>query len=160
MQSSTNFIRYMRDDKKVLGPLYFGLRENENLTITFQYNLPSKPISVHAFLSLQKRRPFPGPPSTRLLPLWSLIASILCSTKMGFQFWEQIEVKRSHIRRRRMSNPHSVAIVMTTCEMWAGALSCKSRTLQKVSEYDQEIPQSQTADQPKAPLGRATGHLK
>ena len=29
----------------------------------------------------------------------TFIASILCTTKMGFQFWEQIEVKRSHIRR-------------------------------------------------------------
>ena len=31
--------------------------------------------------------------------------------------------------------------------------------LQKVSEYDQEIPQSHTADQPMAPRGRATKHL-
>ena len=29
----------------------------------------------------------------------------------------------------------------------------------KVSEYDQEIPQSHTADQPMAPRGRATEHL-
>ena len=29
---------------------------------------------------------------------------------------------------------------------------------QKVSEYDQEIPQTHTADQPTAPLGRATEH--
>ena len=29
---------------------------------------------------------------------------------------------------------------------------------EKVSEYDQEIPQSHTADQPTAPLGRATEH--
>ena len=28
--------------------------------------------------------------------------------------------------------------------------------MQKVSEYDQEIPQSQTKDQPTAPRGRAT----
>ena len=28
------------------------------------------------------------------------------------------------------------------------------------SEYDQEIPQSHNADQPKAPLGRATEHLQ
>ena len=31
---------------------------------------------------------------------------------------------------------------------------------QKVSEYDQELPQPQTADQPTAPWGRATGHLQ
>ena len=28
------------------------------------------------------------------------------------------------------------------------------------SEYDQEIPQSQTADQPMAPCGRATEYLQ
>ena len=64
---------HTRDDQKVLGPLYFDLPGNEHLTITFQNNLPSRqctyPISVRAFLSLQNRRPFPGPPSTRLLPL-------------------------------------------------------------------------------------------
>ena len=30
---------------------------------------------------------------------------------------------------------------------------------QKVSEYDQEIPQSYNADQPTAPWGSATEHL-
>ena len=30
----------------------------------------------------------------------------------------------------------------------------------KVSEYDQEIPQSHTADQPTAQSGRATEHLQ
>ena len=63
-------------DQKVLGSLYFGLPGNENLKITFQYNLPSrqctKPIFVRAFLFLQNRRHFPGPLSTRLLPLWRL----------------------------------------------------------------------------------------
>ena len=29
----------------------------------------------------------------------AFIASKLCSTKVGFQFWEQIEVRRAHIRR-------------------------------------------------------------
>ena len=29
----------------------------------------------------------------------AFIASKLCSTKVGFQFWEQIEVRRGHIRR-------------------------------------------------------------
>ena len=32
--------------------------------------------------------------------------------------------------------------------------------LKIVSEYDQEIPQSQTADNPKAPRGRATQPLR
>ena len=31
---------------------------------------------------------------------------------------------------------------------------------QNVSEYDQEIPQSHTADKPTAPRGRATEHLQ
>ena len=30
--------------------------------------------------------------------------------------------------------------------------------MKKVSEYDQEIPQSHTADQPTAPRGRVTEH--
>ena len=33
-------------------------------------------------------------------------------------------------------------------------------TNQKVSEYDQELPQSQTADQPTAPRGRVTEHIQ
>ena len=39
--------------------------------------------------------------------------------------------------------------------------SCSSHdfTLQKVSEYDQEIPQLHAADQHTAPWGRATEHL-
>ena len=32
-------------------------------------------------------------------------------------------------------------------------------TVEKVSEYDQEISQSHTADQPTAPRGRATEHV-
>ena len=31
---------------------------------------------------------------------------------------------------------------------------------QKVNEYDQEMPQSQTTDHPTAPRERATGHLQ
>ena len=31
---------------------------------------------------------------------------------------------------------------------------------EKVSEYDQEIPQSETGDQPTAPRGRATDYLQ
>ena len=33
---------------------------------------------------------------------------------------------------------------------------CHMRDVKIVSEYDQEIPQSQTADNPKAPRGRTT----
>ena len=50
---------YTRDDQNVLDPLYFELPGNEKLTITFEYNLPSRqctcPISVRAFLPLQKK---------------------------------------------------------------------------------------------------------
>ena len=62
------------------------------------------------------------------------IAFILCTTKMGFLILEQIEVRRSHIKRiwgwGRISNPHSVAAVMATCDEWAGAFLCKNRTTQ------------------------------
>ena len=61
----------------------------------------------------------------------TLIVSIQCTTKMGFQFWEQIEVRRSHIKRiwgMRSFQIH-IQLVMSTCEVWAGALSSKSRTL-------------------------------
>ena len=44
--------------------------------------------------------------------------------------------------------------------MLQGHQSCgfckEGHYLKKVSEYDQEIPQSQTADKPMAPPGRAT----
>ena len=33
-------------------------------------------------------------------------------------------------------------------------------SIKNVSEYDQEIPQSHTVDQPTAPLGKATEHLQ
>ena len=36
-----------------------------------------------------------------------------------------------------------------------GLLNCSYKTIKIVSEYDQEIPQSQTADNPMAPRGRA-----
>ena len=40
---------------------------------------------------------------------------------------------------------------------------CKNRMVNStkiVSEYDQEIPQSQTADKPMAPQGRATQQIR
>ena len=53
-----------------------------------------------AFLFLQNRRLFPCfPPSTIYCLYDAFIASKLCTTKMGFQLWEQIKVRRSHIRR-------------------------------------------------------------
>ena len=90
-----------RDDQKVLGPLYFGLPGKENLTITFQYH-PGKTMHLahlcSSFLITSNRRPFPGPQILGYCLYAAFIASLLCTTKMGFQFWEQIEVRRSHIR--------------------------------------------------------------
>ena len=43
------------------------------------------------------------------------------------------------------------AVTKTSCTYF-----CLSLTAKKVSEYDQEIPQSQTADNPVAPRGRAS----
>ena len=55
----------------------------------------------------------------------AFIASILCTTKMGFQFWEQIEVRRSHVRimwgMERISNQQSWQLV--TC----GQGSCPAK---------------------------------
>ena len=45
---------------------------------------------------------FPGPPPLPVLVhcLYdAFIASKLCSTRVGFQFWEQTVVRRGHIRR-------------------------------------------------------------
>ena len=42
--------------------------------------------------------------------------------------------------------------------MFLKLILLKLNLLKKASEYDQEIPQSQTADQLMAPSGRATKH--
>ena len=44
--------------------------------------------------------------------------------------------------------------------MCLGVLIVRALFLQKVSEYEQEMPQSQTADQPTELCGRATGFLQ
>ena len=49
-------------------------------------------ITAQAFLSLQNIRHFPGPHCL----YDAFIASILFTIKMGVQFLEQIEVRRSH----------------------------------------------------------------
>ena len=43
--------------------------------------------------------------------------------------------------------------------VYIAATAASNTELLKVSEYEQEIPQSHTADQPTAPRGRATEHL-
>ena len=81
VETRASLLRYVAFDlivrgmfKKCSEPSTLGFQGK--LTITFQYNLPSRqctyPISVRAFLSLQNRWHFPGSPSTRLLPLWRL----------------------------------------------------------------------------------------
>ena len=63
---------------EVLRPLYFGLQGNKNLTITLKSTFKIEGLSC-----------------PQALVYWlydALIAFILCTTKMGFQFWEQIEV--------------------------------------------------------------------
>ena len=61
---------------------------------------------------------------------YAFIASILCTKKMEFQFWEQIKARRSHIGRKwgmrmdfKSTFSHS-----SHCNLWC-ALSCKSTTL-------------------------------
>ena len=63
---STNFTNFLKtmDDQNVIGPLYLRLPGNKNLAIT-----PFKAMHLAHLCSLQNKRPFPGPPSTRLLPL-------------------------------------------------------------------------------------------
>ena len=43
---------------------------------------------------------------------------------------------------------------------WNLLTPLKAKSSLTVSEYDQEIPQSHTADQPTAPWGRATEHIQ
>ena len=85
---------------KNLCPLYVGLPGDENLTITFQYifSLQGNALSPSLF---QLSYPFKIEgiflvPQVLVYCLYdAFIASILCTTKLGFQFWKQIEVRRS-----------------------------------------------------------------
>ena len=84
-----------RDGQKVLGSLYFVLPVNENLTITFQYNLEGNVLSPSLFeLSYPfKIEGLSVVPQVLIYWLYdAFIASIL-----GLQFWEPIEVRRSHV---------------------------------------------------------------
>ena len=78
-------------------------------------------------------------PQVQVLVYWlydAFIASILYTTKMGFQFWEQIEDRRSHIKRiwggggvRKWFQIHiqsQQSWQLVTCGQ--RRLSCKSRT--------------------------------
>ena len=84
-----------KDGQKVLGPLYCVLPGNENLTITFQYNLEGNVLSPSLFelsYPFKIEGLFVVP---QVLIYWlydAFIASIL-----GLQFWESIEVRSSHV---------------------------------------------------------------
>ena len=115
---------HMRDDQKIICPLYFGLPGNKNLTISFQYNLYSRQcISLTLFESsyLFKIGPFLVHQILVYCLYDAFIASILCTTNMDFIFWEQKKVRGSHNRRiwecGSISNPHSVlaACQLITC---------------------------------------------
>ena len=71
--------------------------------ITFQYNTTSRQftqsISVRACLSLQIEFLYLVLQILVYCCYDALFASKLCSTKVGFEFSEQIEVRRGHIRR-------------------------------------------------------------
>ena len=90
----------MRNVQKILGSVYFGLPGNKNLLniITHQGNALS--VSLFELSYLFKIEGLFLVPQVLIYCLYdAFIASILCTTKMGFQFWEQIEVRRSCIRR-------------------------------------------------------------
>ena len=91
-------------------------------------SLQGNALSPSLFRS--KKKAFPGPPSTRLLPLWRLHCfhtvyheggiSVLGtdrSQKEPYKIWGW----------GRISTPHSIAAVMATFDVWAGELYCKIR---------------------------------
>ena len=85
---------YTRDDQKVLQdtrPILFNI-------ISIQDNALSLSL-FELFYPFKMEGLFLVPRVLVYCLYDAFIASILCTTKMGFQFWEQIEVRRSHIRR-------------------------------------------------------------
>ena len=78
-------------------------------------------------------------PKQKSSPKYSFMASMTPSllpkfltTKVIFQLWGQREIRGAKSGEYRgwgrTSKPHSVAAAIATCDVWAGALSCKSRT--------------------------------
>ena len=63
----------------------------------FQFTYCVQVNALSPSLSLQNRRPFPGTPSTHLLPLCHLHCFRPVFYEDRIQVWEQIEVRRSHI---------------------------------------------------------------
>ena len=90
VQYMMSSLLYTRDDQNFLGPLYFGLPGNENLTITFEYISLLGNALVLSLFKLSYPFKIEGlflVPEVLVYCLYdALIASILCTTKMGFQF--------------------------------------------------------------------------
>ena len=68
------FFVFTRNDQKVCGSSYFEYRGMKIWPLLFKIiSLQGNSLSSSLFkLSYQNRRPFPTPPSTRLLPIWRL----------------------------------------------------------------------------------------
>ena len=110
--------------QKVLGPLYLGLPGNINLTINFikishQGNALS-PSMFELSYPFKKEGLYLVPKVLVYCHYDAFIASILCTTKMGFQFWEHIEVRWSHIRRisGMRKNFKSTFSQSSHCNLW------------------------------------------
>ena len=139
-----NFLLFTRYDQKVLCLMYFRIPRNEKFGTFLQYNLPSSwctfSISVPVCLSLQNRSLHPGPPSTHLFNKPSLPPKFL-PRRLVFSFGnrqksEGAKSKSGKFRGwGRTSKPHSVAAAMAACNVWAGALSCKSRVPPQLPQF-------------------------
>ena len=78
-----------RDDQKVLGPLYFGLPGNANLTITSLQGNTLSPSLFGLSYSFKIEDLYLVPQVLVYCIFDAFVASIPCTTKIGFQFWEQ-----------------------------------------------------------------------
>ena len=96
--------------QKVLGPLHFGLTGNENLTITFLYNLNALNTSLFELsYPFKLEGLFLVPQVLVCCPYDAFIASILCTKKMGFSFGNRYKsegaISREYGGWGRISNP-------------------------------------------------------
>ena len=126
-----------RSVKKVLGLMYFGTYPGMN-SLPLLFNIISLHLdalspSLFQFAYPFKIEVFILVPQVLIYCIYdTFIASEIPTMKVSFQLWEQIEVRRAKSGEYggwgRTSKPHSVAAAIATCDVWAGALSCKSRT--------------------------------
>ena len=112
-------------------PLLFNrisLQVNALSQSAFQLSYPFK-----------NRRPFYGPPSTHLMPLWHFHCFHAVYHEDGISVLGTDRSQKEPYQENLwdegiISNPHSVAGVIATCGVQAGALSCKRRT-QRIRLY-------------------------